>query len=255
MTKRVEQSKEVFQTLFGNLPDPDGESDHEFMEILRGFIFGDVFHCASLDYRIRELVTITCLASIQTLPQLAAHIHACLNINVNPIEIREAMYQLAPFIGFPKALNAIATMNEVFQKRDINIKAELMATVTDEIRYEKGHSIQYPLYGDEIKNKYPDIPSLPKFLTEFCFGDFYTRKGMDLPMRELLVLVILTALGAVNQIKAHVIGNLKAGNTKETLYAVLMQCLPYIGFPQVFNVLNVIKETAEVNTKESEDKL
>ena len=41
---RFEKSKEVFNKLFGELPDSNTEIDHELMEILRRFIFGDVFH-------------------------------------------------------------------------------------------------------------------------------------------------------------------------------------------------------------------
>ena len=52
----------------------------------------------------------------QTLPQLKSHTAACLNIGIKPAEVREAVYQCAPFIGFPKTLNAIAAMNETFEK-------------------------------------------------------------------------------------------------------------------------------------------
>src|SRR4029450_2422635 len=36
---------------------------------------------------------------------------------------------------------------------------------------------------------------LTRFLTEFCFGDFYTRGGLILSQRELLVLCALAAIG------------------------------------------------------------
>lgn len=239
---RYEQSKEVFMKLFGALPDMDKESDHEFMEILRRFIFGDVFHTGDLSLKTRELITITCLATMQTLPQLKAHIAACLKVGASAIEIREAMYQLAPFIGFPRTLNAVSIMNEVFASKDININNEKMGTVVDEERFEKGLAIQYSMYGDEIKTKYQDYPEVPEFLTAFCFGDFYTRKGLDLKTRELLILVVLTTLNLTAQLKVHLLGNLKVGNSKETIYYSLLQCMPYIGFPNVANAMNVLQE-------------
>ena len=55
------------------------------------------------------------LVCLQTLPQLKSHTAAALNVGVEPIQIREAVYQLAPFIGFPRTLNAVATINEVFR--------------------------------------------------------------------------------------------------------------------------------------------
>lgn len=239
---RFEESKEVFNKLFGELPDTNKEIDHELMEILRRFIFGDVFHSSEeLNMKERELITVTILAVLQTLPQLSAHINAALNVGATPIEIRETIYQLAPFIGFPRTLNAVSTMNEVFQSREIKLPLENMGTVTDETRFEKGFAIQNPIYGDEIKEKYPDVPEIPKYLTEFGFGDFYTRKGLDIKTRELLVLVGLTTMRADTQIKAHVLGNIKVGNSKEKLLATMLQCLPYIGFPNTMNTINMIK--------------
>jgi hypothetical protein len=51
-------------------------------------------------------------------PTSAEVVHgAALNVGVQLIEIREAIYQLAPFIGFPCTLNAMATVNDVFRAR------------------------------------------------------------------------------------------------------------------------------------------
>ena len=95
-------------------------------------------------------------------------------------QIREAIYQLAPFICFPRTLNAVATINEVFAEHGIELPLPAQSTVSDADRYPKALAEQAPLYGDEIKDNLADLPepfneALPRFLTEFCFGDFYTR--------------------------------------------------------------------------------
>jgi hypothetical protein len=79
--------------------------------------------------RPRELITVTVLACLQTLPQLRSHTAAALNVGVQPVEIREAMYQLAPFIGFPRTLNAVAAVNEVFRERGITLPLPAQGTV------------------------------------------------------------------------------------------------------------------------------
>ena len=61
-------------------------------------------YTGSLDNRMRELVTVTVLTTLGALPQLKAHVGASLNAGCTPVEIREAIYQCAPFIGFPKTL-------------------------------------------------------------------------------------------------------------------------------------------------------
>lgn len=51
------------------------------------------------------MITCVCLATMQQLPQLKGR--AALNVGVTPIELREAIYQCSPIIGFPKVLNAL----------------------------------------------------------------------------------------------------------------------------------------------------
>src|SRR5699024_10523586 len=146
--------------------------------ILQGYIFGDVCYTGSLDDRMRELVTITVLTTIQAFPQLKAHLGACLNVGCTPVELREAVYQCAPFIGFPRTLNAISVMNEVFREHGIELPLPRQGTLSSsEERYEKGLAIQEPVYGTEIKERYTWLPgefaeAVPRFLTELGFGDF-----------------------------------------------------------------------------------
>lgn len=248
---RVEACEIKFKELFDGVPVKDEGTDPEFMRILQRFIFGEVCYTGSLDNQERELITITVLTVNQTIPQLKAHIRACLIVGCSPIEIREAIYQCAPFIGFPKTLNAIAAMNEVFGSQNISLPLESQETVQEENRYEAGLAIQAPIYGTEIKDKYAWLPeefaeAIPRYLTEFGFGDFSTRGGMDGKMRELLTLVLLAALGGAElQVRSHAIGALKVGNSKEEIFAALLHAMPYMGFPRMLNALNSIKDVVE----------
>jgi 4-carboxymuconolactone decarboxylase len=242
---RVELSAEKFEQLFGAAPETGG-TDPELMAILRHLIFGEVFHIGALDDRTRELITIVLLVTNQTLPQLRSHTAAALNVGATPVEIREAVYQCAPFLGFPKTLNGVAVINEVFADRGIELPLAGQATVSEGERLERGRAIQHPLYGDEIRDTYAGLPEslrgvVPRMLTEFCFGDFYTRSGIDLAMRELLVLCVLAALGGADeQLRPHAAGNLKAGNSLEVQIAAMIHCLPYIGFPRALNAIRII---------------
>jgi 4-carboxymuconolactone decarboxylase len=248
---RVALSAEKYEQLFGSPPDPTAGPDPELMAILRHVIFGEVFHIGGLDDRIRELITIVVLVTNQTLPQLRSHTAAALNVGVSPVEIREAVYQCAPFLGFPKTLNGVAVVDEVLVERGIELPLPPQATVTDDERFERGRAIQHPLYGDEISDNLAGLPDelrgvLPRLLTEFCFGDFYTRSGLDLATRELLVLCLLAAHGGADaQLQPHASGNLKAGNSIEVQIAAMIHCLPYIGFPRALNAIRVINQVAQ----------
>ena len=72
------------------------------------------------------------------------------------------------------------------------------------------------LYGDEIEKALSGLPDdmgkdVSGFLTEVCF---YTRGGLHIKTRELLVISILVTTGNTNTLKSHIEGNLKVGNTK-----------------------------------------
>ncbi len=246
MKDRTTICDKQFKELFGS--DRGVHStDPEFMDILQKFIFGEVSKVGALDNKMRELITVTVLSVMQTLPQLKAHVQACLNVGLSPVEIREAVYQVAPFIGFPKTLNAINAMNEVFTQNKIELPLPPQGTVTEENRKAEGAKLQTPLYGEEIKEKYQNLPdfaakAIPDFLTELAFGDFYTRNGLSVQTRELLIVCVLATLDTVSPLKAHVAANIKLGNGKEKIYAALIQCLPYIGFPAVFAAINEMQK-------------
>lgn len=247
---RIDLCKQNYTTLFDGEALTGQGTDPELMDILQKFIFGEVFAVGDLDLKTRELITCTTLAVMQTMPQLRVHAGAALNVGVTPVELRETIYQCAPFIGFPKTLNALAVVNEVFKERDIALPLEAQGTVTEQTRAEKGAAVQQPLYGNEIAQRMADVPGgmgddVSRFLTEYCFGDIYTRGGLDLKTRELLIYCILTTIEADSQLRSHTLGNIKLGNSRETLAAAVIQCLPYIGFPPAMKALKVIKSAGQ----------
>ena len=154
------------------------------MDILQKFIFGEVFQTGKLTMKQREMITCITLATMQTLPQLKAHAGAALNVGVTPEELREVMYLTAPFIGFPKMLNAVTTVNEVFKERGISLPLDCQSTVTEETRHETGKTIQDKLYPGGIASVMEGLPddlgkNVEQFLTDYFFGDIYSRGSLD----------------------------------------------------------------------------
>nr|WP_319511127.1 carboxymuconolactone decarboxylase family protein [uncultured Draconibacterium sp.] len=249
---RIELSKKKFEELFGQHAGPLAETDPDLQEMLNRFIFGEVFYQGDLNDKLRELITIVVLTTNQTLEQLQAHVFAALNIGVSPVEIKEAIYQCAPYLGFPKTLNAINKANEVFKAANISLPVESQKTVTEETRFNDGLKVQKSIFGEIIDKMQAMAPENQKhiqnYLSAFCFGDIYTRGTLDLKTRELLTLCILSALGGCeSQVKSHVNGNVSVGNDKNILLTAVTQCLPYMGFPRTLNALACINEVIPEN--------
>ncbi len=244
---RIEVCKQNYRTLFGGEAQTGQGTDPEMMDILQKFIFGEVFRTGELTLKQREMITCVTLATMQTLPQLKAHAGAALNVGVTPEELREVMYLTAPFIGFPKMLNAVATVNEVFKERGISLPLEKQGTVTEETRHETGKAIQDKLYPGGIASVMEGVPddmgkNVEQFLTDYFFGEIYSRGALDLQTRELLGYCVLTTLEAESQLHSHYHGSINAGNSPETLTAAVIQCMPYIGFPAAIKALRIVKE-------------
>ena len=245
---RTEICKQNYRRLFKGEALTDAGNDPEMMKMLQKYIFGEVFAVGSLDIKTREMLTVVSLSAQQALPQLKAHANAALNVGVTPIELRETVYLCAPFVGFPKTLNALGVINEVFAERGIKLPLEIQGKTAEEERFAAGSAIQQPLYGNEIKEALAGLPGnmgedAARFLTEFCFGDIYTRGGLDVKTRELLAIGILVTTGNMQTLQSHIAGSIRAGNSPETVTAAIIQCMPYVGFPNALNALKVLKDT------------
>ena len=229
---RTEICKRNFRTLFKGEALTNTGTDPEMMQILQKYIFGEIFTIGELDMKTREMLTVISLSTQQTLPQLKTHAQAALNVGVTPLELREVVYQCAPFIGFPKTLNALNTINEVFAENGIKLPLENQTQVTEENRHEKGLTLQQPLYGTEIKDALRGLPEnmgeeAARLLTEVYFGDFCTRGVLDMKTRELLTIGILVTAGNWDTLSSHIKGSLKAGNKPEEIAADACRTLAF----------------------------
>ena len=104
-----------------------------------------------------------------------------------------------------------------------------------------------------LKDAFKDIPNglgdeMARYLTEYCFGDIYTRGGFDLPTKELLIYALLTTIAADSQLRSHTVSNIQLGNDKAVLASVVIQALPYIGFPPALKALRIISEMKTSDT-------
>jgi 4-carboxymuconolactone decarboxylase len=89
----------------------------DFTRYLVEFAFGEIYARPG-DLRHRELIAISSLATMGGCdPQLETHVHGAFNAGLTEAEIVEAVMTLIPYIGFPRALNAMAIVKRVVEKR------------------------------------------------------------------------------------------------------------------------------------------
>ena len=125
---------------------------------------------------------------------------AALAVGVTPVEIKEIVYQAVPYVGMAKVFDFIHATNEVLAERGVALPLPGQSTTTPETRAEKGLAVQKQIIGGDVVEKlYASAPAdelhIQRYLSANCFGDNYTRTGVDIPTRELLTFSMLVSLG------------------------------------------------------------
>jgi 4-carboxymuconolactone decarboxylase len=89
----------------------------DFTRYLVEFAFGEIY-ARDGDLKHREIVAIASLATMGGCDaQLETHVHGAFNVGLTENEIVEAVMTLIPYIGFPRALNAMSVVKRVVEKR------------------------------------------------------------------------------------------------------------------------------------------
>ena len=121
-------------------------------------------------------------------------------------------------------------------------------------RYEKGWKKFEKIHGPVAKATVASLkdicPDLGRFVTEFAFGDIYSRPGLDLKTRQLLTIASLTTLGSAPlQLKSHIKGALNVGCTRQEIVEAILQMSVYAGFPAAMNGMYAAKEVFQEKSR------
>lgn len=223
-------------------------TDPELVEIFDNFAFDEILADNSLDARQRLITQLAAIIACQAQNEYRFMLGAALDNGVTPVEAKEILYQAVPYVGIARAFDFIHATNDVLKARGIALPLPCQSTTTPQDRGEKGLEVQKRIIGEAtVERLYATAPAdqqqIQRYLSAHCFGDHYTRLGLDLPTRELVTLSLLAALGGCDpQMKGHVAANLNVGNDRATMIEVVTQLLPFIGYPRTLNALRAIDE-------------
>ena len=227
------------------------KNDPEFHEIFKNFAFNEVFECSSLTEKESILVILASLIACQSPKAFKKILLSALDGDITPDQVKELLYQSVPYVGFGRAHNFFGVVIKVFDKKGIELPLANRSNTNTQNRYQKGREVQERYFGSEMirmmnENTPEDQKHFNRFLEGFCFGDFYTRDGLNDNERELITFVFIATLGGCeNQLRGHVQGNLSVGNDKEKLISTITVIMPYIGFPRTLNALSIVNEICE----------
>ena len=113
--------------------------------------------------------------------------------------------------------------------------------------FQKGLKIRKEVLGAEHVQKSLDAATdfsapMQKLVTEWCWGELWSRPGLDRRTRSIINLSMLSALNRPHEVRLHVRGALNNGLTQEEIIEILLQVAVYCGVPAALDSMKVAGE-------------
>jgi len=120
----------------------------------------------------------------------------------------------------------------------------------DREMFDKGLAVRRDVLGAEYVDKAlgaADDFAMPmqELVTQYCWGEIWTRPALDRKTRSIINLAMLTALNRPHEIKLHLRGAINNGLTKEEIREVLLQTAIYCGVPAAIDSFRIAREVFE----------
>lgn len=98
-------------------------------------------------------------------------------------------------------------------------------------------------YVDASVEKADDFTApFQKMVTEFAWGDIWTRPGLERKQRSMLNLAMLTALNRPHELKLHVKGAINNGVTRAEIQEIFLHAAVYCGIPAALDAFKTASE-------------
>lgn len=226
------------------------KSDPEFIELFDNFAFNEVINQNDLDNRIRIMAILATLIGCQGIDEFKIMLTNTLDFGVTPVEIKEIIYQSVAYLGIGRILPFLNATNEFLEEIGVELPLEGQSTTNRDTRLERGIQAQVDIFGEGMTEFYKSGPEESRhincWLAANCFGDYYTRTGLNHKEREMITFCFLSSQGGCEaQLISHSEANMKLGNDKEFLIKIISQCLPFIGYPRSLNALRCVNSAVE----------
>ena len=246
----TEKAKQYHEKMFPGYVSKFLETDPEFIEFFDNYAFDEVVNQDDLEDRTRMMAILAILIGCQGIDEYKAMLPAALNFGVTPVEAKETVYQAVAYLGIGRVFPFLRAINDVLTERGVELPLSKQSTTTVENRLEAGIQAQVDIFGERMKDFWKSGPEesrhINHWLADNCFGDYYTRTGLDYKQREMITFCFLAAQGGCEpQLTSHAAANMKIGNDKAFLLKIISQCLPFIGYPRSLNALRCVNEASK----------
>lgn len=109
--------------------------------------------------------------------------------------------------------------------------------------YERGIATRKAIMGDAAVERAqsrltPFNEEWMAFVTQYAFGEIWSRPGLPHKTRSMLTIAMLTALGRHDELAVHIRATRQTGVTRDEVKEILMQSSIYAGVPAAMAAFN-----------------
>ncbi len=110
-----------------------------------------------------------------------------------------------------------------------------------------GRALRDRLFGEAFDEAFANnasaaiAPDLNAMSDEILFGRVWTRPGLALPLRSLVTIAALMALGKEAPLRLHIRGGLNAGLTREQITEAIIHLAYYVGWPAAYTAMDAAR--------------
>ena len=209
-------------------------------------VLGDLWKRPGLSARDRSIVTLAGLIARNQMIELPSYLNLAFDSGVKPNEISEIITHLAFYAGWANAASAAAVTKDIFAER--KIAADQLPAASPSLL-----PLNEAAEADRAKRVSEQFgavaPGIVQYTTDVLFRDLWLRPDLAPRDRSLVTVSALVATGQVAQIPYHLSRAIDNGLTKEQAGEVITHLAFYIGWPNAFSALPVLKDVFEKRAK------
>lgn len=215
-------------------------------------VVGDMWARPQLSRRDRSLLVLSVLAAQARDEELELHTQIGLRHGLTRIEIEEILLHVAAYAGFPAAMAASRRIDAGLRAAE-GIEQlsphQPAAATSDAERDRRAADVLHTISGGRTSgDPASDLLLLTAMLGDvgvvayrFAFGDVWSRDELSRRDRSIVVIAILTALGAVDELAVHVPAGLEHGLTRVEIEEIVTHLTLYAGIPRAVEAMRAVR--------------
>jgi 4-carboxymuconolactone decarboxylase len=209
-------------------------------------VLGDLWKRTALSPRDRSIVTLAALIARNQTVEMPFYLGLALDSGVKPSEISEIITHLAFYAGWDNAASAVAVAKDAFAQRKIAADQIPAASPSLLPLNEAAEADRAKRVGAQFGGV---APGIVQYTTDVLFRDLWLRPDLAPRDRSLVTVSALVATGQVAQIPYHLNRAMDNGLTKEQAGEAITHLAFYVGWPNAFSALPVLKDVFEKRSK------